>query len=90
MNEQSAETKTARTLTGRVAVAGGDAAHHRARDLADVVGHVGQNPITTFVTDRVDHRAAAPVFNRITTLKAWDLKPTAPIALSGSLNVSLR
>ena len=49
---------TGGTLTGRVAVAGRDTAHHRARDLADVVGHVGQNPITTFVTDRVEDEIA--------------------------------
>ena len=46
------------TLTGRVRVAGRDTAHHRPRDLADVVGFVGQDPLSGFVTDNVEDELA--------------------------------
>ncbi len=45
-------------LTGTVTVAGRDTRTHPPRDLADVVGVVGQDPISGFVTDRVDDELA--------------------------------
>jgi energy-coupling factor transporter ATP-binding protein EcfA2 len=46
------------TLKGRVLVDGRDTATHRPRDLADVVGMVGQDPLTGFVTDNVEDELA--------------------------------
>jgi len=51
-------TFTGGTLSGRVRVAGRDTAQHRARDLADVVGYVGQDPVRGFVTDTVEDEIA--------------------------------
>jgi energy-coupling factor transport system ATP-binding protein len=51
-------TFTGGTLSGRVRVAGRDTAHHRPRDLADLVGHVGQDPVKGFVTDTVEDEVA--------------------------------
>ncbi len=51
-------TFTGGTLSGRVLVAGRDTAHHRPRDLADVVGYVGQDPLRGFVTDTVEDEIA--------------------------------
>jgi energy-coupling factor transport system ATP-binding protein len=45
-------------LTGRVTVAGRDTREHRPRDLADVVGYVGQDPLSGFVTDTVEEELA--------------------------------
>ena len=45
-------------LTGRVLVDGRDTREHRPRDLADVVGVVGQDPLAGFVTDAVDDELA--------------------------------
>ena len=45
-------------LTGRVSVAGRDTREHRPRDLADVVGWVGQDPLAGFVTDTVEEELA--------------------------------
>jgi energy-coupling factor transport system ATP-binding protein len=45
-------------LTGRVTVAGRDTRTHPPRELADVVGVVGQNPAATFVTDTVEDELA--------------------------------
>jgi energy-coupling factor transport system ATP-binding protein len=45
-------------LTGRVTVAGRDTREHRPRDLADVVGWVGQDPLAGFVTDTVEEELA--------------------------------
>jgi energy-coupling factor transporter ATP-binding protein EcfA2 len=45
-------------LTGRVSVAGRDTREHRPRDLADVVGYVGQDPLAGFVTDTVEEELA--------------------------------
>ena len=42
------------TLSGRVCVDGRDTRTHRPRDLADVVGVVGQDPAAAFVTDTVE------------------------------------
>ncbi|MPV87849.1 ABC transporter ATP-binding protein [Georgenia ruanii] len=45
-------------LTGRVLVDGRDTAAHLPRDLADVVGVVGQDPLAGFVTDTVEEELA--------------------------------
>ncbi|MFM9136210.1 MAG: ABC transporter ATP-binding protein [bacterium] len=49
---------TGGTLAGRVTVAGRDTATHRPRDLADVVGVVPQDPMSSFVTDSVEEELA--------------------------------
>ncbi|MCA0297200.1 MAG: ATP-binding cassette domain-containing protein [Actinobacteria bacterium] len=49
---------TGGTLAGRVLVDARDTAHHRPRDLADVVGYVGQDPLRGFVTDTVEDEIA--------------------------------
>jgi energy-coupling factor transport system ATP-binding protein len=49
---------TGGTLSGRVLVDGRDTRTHRPRDLADVVGVVGQDPLATFVTDTVEDELA--------------------------------
>ena len=49
---------TGGTLAGRVTVAGRDTRDHRPRDLADVVGVVGQDPLAGFVTDTVETELA--------------------------------
>ena len=45
-------------LRGRVSVAGRDTRTHKPRDLADVVGYVGQEPLAGFVTDAVEDELA--------------------------------
>ena len=45
-------------LTGRVLVDGRSTAEHRPRDLADVVGFVGQDPDASFVADIVEDELA--------------------------------
>ncbi len=45
-------------LRGRIAVDGRDTATHRPRELADVVGFVGQDPVAGFVSDRVERELA--------------------------------
>ncbi|MEV5881371.1 ATP-binding cassette domain-containing protein [Streptomyces sp. NPDC052020] len=49
---------TGGTLRGRVTVAGRDTRTHKPRDLADVVGTVGQDPLAHFVTDTVEEELA--------------------------------
>jgi energy-coupling factor transport system ATP-binding protein len=49
---------TGGTLHGRVTVAGRDTRTHRPRELADVVGTVGQDPLAHFVTDTVEDELA--------------------------------
>jgi energy-coupling factor transporter ATP-binding protein EcfA2 len=49
---------TGGTLSGRVIVAGRDTARFRPRELADVVGVVGQDPLAGFVTDTVEEELA--------------------------------
>ncbi|MFF3762653.1 ABC transporter ATP-binding protein [Streptomyces sp. NPDC001922] len=49
---------TGGTLHGRVTVAGRDTRTHRPRELADVVGTVGQDPVAHFVTDTVEDELA--------------------------------
>ncbi|MEU5216370.1 ATP-binding cassette domain-containing protein [Streptomyces sp. NPDC020807] len=46
------------TLTGRVTVDGRDTRTHPPRELADVVGTVGQDPSAHFVTDTVEDELA--------------------------------
>jgi energy-coupling factor transport system ATP-binding protein len=50
-------------LTGRVLVDGRSTAEHRPRDLADVVGFVGQDPDATFVADIVEDELAYSMEN---------------------------
>ena len=45
-------------LAGRVLVDGRDTREHKPRDLADVVGYVGQDPSAGFVTDTVEEELA--------------------------------
>jgi energy-coupling factor transport system ATP-binding protein len=49
---------TGGTLAGRVLVNGRDTREYRPRDLADVVGIVGQDPMAGFVTDTVEDELA--------------------------------
>ncbi|MFI6638659.1 ABC transporter ATP-binding protein [Streptomyces sp. NPDC050504] len=49
---------TGGTLHGSVTVDGRDTAHHPPRELADVVGFVGQDPLDGFVTDTVEEELA--------------------------------
>ncbi|MFC9791325.1 ABC transporter ATP-binding protein [Streptomyces sp. NPDC127584] len=49
---------TGGTLTGRVMVDGRDTRTHPPRELADVVGTVGQDPSAHFVTDTVEDELA--------------------------------
>ncbi len=49
---------TGGTLAGRVRVNGRDTKDYRPRDLADVVGIVGQDPMAGFVTDTVEDELA--------------------------------
>jgi energy-coupling factor transporter ATP-binding protein EcfA2 len=49
---------TGGTVRGRVCVDGRDTRTHRPRDLADVVGYVGQDPLAGFVADVVEDELA--------------------------------
>ena len=49
---------TGGTLSGRVLVAGRDTREHPPRELADVVGMVGQDPLAGFVADNVEEELA--------------------------------
>ncbi|REK90615.1 ATP-binding cassette domain-containing protein [Streptomyces inhibens] len=49
---------TGGTLSGRVTVDGRDTRTHKPRELADVVGTVGQDPLAHFVTDTVEDELA--------------------------------
>ena len=51
------------TLRGTVTVDGRSTREHRPRDLADVVGFVGQNPLASFVTERVEDELAYTMEN---------------------------
>lgn len=46
------------TLAGRVVVDGRETRTHKPRELADVVGAVGQDPLAGFVTDTVEEELA--------------------------------
>ncbi|MEL4358668.1 MULTISPECIES: ABC transporter ATP-binding protein [unclassified Luteococcus] len=45
-------------LNGDVRVAGRSTRTHRPREMAELVGYVGQNPLAGFVTDRVEDEVA--------------------------------
>ena len=49
---------TGGTLAGSVRVAGRDTSTHHPRDLADIVGIVPQDPLSSFVTDTVEEELA--------------------------------
>ncbi|GHH33907.1 ABC transporter ATP-binding protein [Streptomyces candidus] len=49
---------TGGVLSGRVSVDGRDTRTHKPRELADVVGTVGQDPLSHFVTDTVEDELA--------------------------------
>jgi energy-coupling factor transport system ATP-binding protein len=49
---------TGGTLSGRVTADGRDTAQYKPRELADVVGVVGQDPLAGFVTDTVEEELA--------------------------------
>ncbi|MFJ4960947.1 putative HMP/thiamine import ATP-binding protein YkoD [Streptomyces sp. ADI96-02] len=49
---------TGGVLSGRVAVGGRDTRTHKPRELADLVGTVGQDPAAHFVTDTVEDELA--------------------------------
>ncbi len=49
---------TGGTLSGEVTVEGRSTRTHRPRDLAEVVGYVGQDPLAGFVTDTVEEEVA--------------------------------
>ena len=49
---------TGGTMHGRVIVAGRDTSTHPPRELADIVGFVGQDPVAGFVTDAVEDELA--------------------------------
>ncbi|WP_353953292.1 ATP-binding cassette domain-containing protein [Knoellia sp. S7-12] len=49
---------TGGTLAGHVRIHGRDTRDHRPRDLADLVGVVGQDPLAGFVTDTVEEELA--------------------------------
>jgi energy-coupling factor transport system ATP-binding protein len=51
------------TLAGTVTVGGRSTREHRPRELADVVGYVGQNPLASFVTERVEDELAYTMEN---------------------------
>ncbi|MFE1440766.1 ABC transporter ATP-binding protein [Streptomyces sp. NPDC058739] len=78
---------TGGTLRGRVTVAGRDTRTHRPRDLADVVGTVGQDPLSHFVTDTVEEELAygveslglAPDVMRRRVEETLDLLGLAPL-----------
>ena len=49
---------TGGTLSGRVTVNGRDTSSHPPRELADLIGVVGQDPLAGFVTDTVEEELA--------------------------------
>ena len=49
---------TGGTMSGHVTVAGRDTRSHRPAELADVVGYVGQDPLSGFVTEYVEEELA--------------------------------
>ncbi|MFB6873838.1 ABC transporter ATP-binding protein [Streptomyces sp. NPDC056323] len=49
---------TGGTMSGRVTVDGRDTRTHKPRELADLVGAVGQDPLSHFVTDTVEDELA--------------------------------
>ena len=51
------------TFEGTVTVDGRSTRDHRPRELADIVGYVGQNPLASFVTERVEDELAYTMEN---------------------------
>ncbi|MFC6713516.1 ABC transporter ATP-binding protein [Branchiibius cervicis] len=49
---------TGGTVAGTITVADRSTADHRPRDLADVIGYVGQDPAASFITDTVEEELA--------------------------------
>ncbi|MER7111504.1 ABC transporter ATP-binding protein [Streptomyces sp. NPDC000229] len=78
---------TGGTLRGRVTVDGRDTRTHKPRELADVVGTVGQDPLAHFVTDTVEDELAygmeslglAPAVMRRRVEETLDLLGLAPL-----------
>jgi energy-coupling factor transporter ATP-binding protein EcfA2 len=78
---------TGGTLHGRVTVDGRDTRTHKPRELADVVGTVGQDPMAHFVTDTVEDELAygmeslglAPDVMRRRVEETLDLLGLAPL-----------
>ncbi|MEV3990972.1 ATP-binding cassette domain-containing protein [Streptomyces sp. NPDC049837] len=78
---------TGGTLRGRVTVDGRDTRTHKPRELADVVGTVGQDPLAHFVTDTVEDELAygmeslglAPSVMRRRVEETLDLLGLAPL-----------
>jgi energy-coupling factor transport system ATP-binding protein len=78
---------TGGTLSGRVTVAGRDTRTHKPRELADVVGTVGQDPLSHFVTDTVEDELAygmeslglSPAVMRRRVEETLDLLGLAPL-----------
>lgn len=78
---------TGGTLRGRVTVAGRDTRTHKPRELADVVGTVGQDPLSHFVTDTVEDELAygmeslglSPAVMRRRVEETLDLLGLAPL-----------
>ncbi|MCX4860684.1 ABC transporter ATP-binding protein [Streptomyces canus] len=78
---------TGGTLRGRVTVAGRDTRTHKPRELADVVGTVGQDPLSHFVTDTVEDELAygmeslglSPTVMRRRVEETLDLLGLAPL-----------
>jgi energy-coupling factor transport system ATP-binding protein len=54
---------TGGTFSGIVSIDGRSTREHRPRDLADLVGYVGQNPAASFVTERVEDELAYTMEN---------------------------
>jgi energy-coupling factor transport system ATP-binding protein len=88
---------TGGTLAGSVRVAGRDTSTHQPRDLADIVGIVPQDPLSSFVTDTVEEELAygmeclgvpAPTMRRrveetLDLLGLADVRDRALLSLSG-------
>lgn len=78
---------TGGTVTGRVVVGGRDTREHLPRDLADVVGVVGQDPAAGFVTGTVEDELAyameqlgvAPAIMRTRVEEVLDLLGLTPL-----------
>ena len=78
---------TGGTVAGRIRVAGRDTRDHLPRDLADVVGVVGQDPVAGFVTGTVEDELAyameqlgvAPATMRTRVEEVLDLLALTPL-----------
>ena len=87
---------TGGALRGQVLVHSRDTARHRPRDLADVVGYVGQDPLRGFVTDTVEDEIAygmeqlgiAPPAMRKRVEETLDLMGIADLRRRGLMELS--